>query len=180
MSFFKNDDELLKYYKNAHKLNPISNEPKKRNIYIVIDNLTVALPTVSSTGGFMKSFSASEPEYTKLIIDFPIDFVQTSNPRFVHVKNAKYCSYPTPPVPPDPPAKTEFPQQISIYSDIIQDEKYSNTFLCFCNESFQQYKSLQIYDARTSFSLWLRNEKGEIMDILPSAGRVVLELLLEF
>jgi hypothetical protein len=168
---FKTDEELLKYYKNAHNLNPLPVELKKRNIYIVIDNLTVALPTLTSTGGFMKSFSPDDPEYTKLIIDFPIDFVQTSYPRFVHVKNAKYCLY---------GANSSFPQQISIYSDIIQDETYSNNFLCFCNESFQQYKSLQIYDARTNFRLWLRNEKGEIMDILPSAGRVVLELLLEF
>jgi hypothetical protein len=164
----------------------------KRQIYFVINNLSAATPTEQSSpmvmsfngggnSGKMKLMGRSATNssellmqaspilYDTLTIDFPIDFIQTSNPRFISIKNAKYYSY----------INDNEPAEVSVCSDIIQNEKYSDSFLCFCNEN-HQYKILQIYDARANFYLWLKNNRGEIMDLDPAKGRIFLELLLEF
>jgi hypothetical protein len=170
----------------------------KRTIYFVIDNLLASTPNPtyneplmmfnspissnnklkltniksSGLGGAARNGGITQSStilYDTLTIDFPIDFIQTSNPKFVSVKNAKYYDY----------LNSEAPPQISVCSDIIQSEKYSDSFLCFCNEA-QRYKSLQIYDTRANFYLWLKNEKGEIIDLDPVKGRIFVELLLEF
>jgi hypothetical protein len=127
-ALYKSDEELLKYYRSGKNYHIPEAPIPKRNIWFVIDNLLATFP---------------DPEklYYKLIINFPIDFIQTSKPKFVHVKNAKYYHFDT---------EVDPPLQVFIGSDIIQGEKYSDSFLCCCNEA-HQYKSLQIFDARTEF-----------------------------
>jgi hypothetical protein len=170
---------------------------QKRQIYFVINNLSASAPdgigTMSdeteseSTGGsccccssdkaccggklMHRSSSAhtSNIMYDSLSIEFPVDFIQTNKPRYIAIKNAKYYSY----------LDHNEPAQVSVCSDIIQNEKYSDSFLCFCNDT-EQYKVLRMYDARPSFYLWLKNNMGKVMDLDPAKGRIFIELLLEF
>jgi hypothetical protein len=150
-----------------------------RQIYFVINNLNAAttedLKSAAEKGEALSNKSgkllkrAAAVKYDSLTIDFPIDFIQTNKPRYIQIKNAKYYSY----------ENTSEPPQVSVCSDIIQNEKYSDSFLCFCNEA-HQYKVLRMYDARTSFYLWLKDAAGKIMDLDPAKGRIFIELLLEF
>jgi hypothetical protein len=154
---FISDEQLLKYYRNCENYHKPGPPIQKRTIYFTIDNLLATIPEPGE-------------DYYSLNIDFPIDFIQTTKPRFVHVKNAKYFHLDD---------KSPSPVQVFICSDINQGEKYGDSFLCTCNDA-TQYKSLQIFDARTSFIIWIKNERGSHLVINPDKCHVFIELLLEF
>jgi hypothetical protein len=153
---YKSDDDLMKYYQSRQNYRIPESPLPKRTIYYVIDNFSA----VESGGGF----------FTSLIFNFPIDFIQTNKPKFVTVKNAKYYHF---------DSETPPPLQVFASSDMIQNEKYSDSFLCCCNES-QQYKTLQIYDAKTEFTIWLKSERGTLLYVNKEICRIFIELLLEF
>jgi hypothetical protein len=154
---YKSDQELLKYYRNCENYHKPDPPIQKRTIYFVIDSLLANIEQTHT--------------YYSLSIDFPIDFIQTSNPRFVHVKNAKYYYLEDPPV--------SEPKEVFVCSDIIQSERYADSFLCCCNDS-EQYKILQIFDAKTAFNLWIKDEKGYLLPLNKNKCRCFIELLLEF
>jgi hypothetical protein len=141
-AIFKSDDELLKYYRSAKNYHIPEAPIPKRTIYFTIDNL---LATISDSQSSLPHSGDPGVDYYSLNIDFPIDFIQTNKPRFVHVKNAKYYHL---------DSSSPAPVQVFICSDIIHGEKYGDSFLCTCNDA-QQYKTLQIFDARTSFIIWI-------------------------
>jgi hypothetical protein len=107
-------------------------------------------------------------KYDAVKIDFPIDFINKQGNKFITVKNAKHVSY-----------TGENLKLVLICSDILQSDKYADSFVCFCNENYYD-KKIQIYDTRAHFFLWLKNEHNEILDLDTSLRRVFVELLLEF
>jgi hypothetical protein len=153
---YKSDDELVKYYQSRQNYRIPETPIPKRTIYYVIDNFLAS----GGEGGF----------YTSLLFNFPIDFIRTNRPKFVYIKNAKYYHFDT---------ETPPSLQVFVCSDIIQSEKYADSFLCTCNDA-QQYKSLQIYDAKTEFSMWMKSERGSLLYVNKEICRIFLELLLEF
>jgi hypothetical protein len=128
----------------------------KRHIYFVLDSL---------------EFSEN-PLSGKIPFSFPIDFTQTTYPKTIILINAKHFAF----------SEIEGGVEskgVSVHSDIIQDDIFDDSFLCFCNESYYGRK-LKIYNARTDFTFWLKGMMGQPIVLGPNNGRLVLELLLEF
>jgi hypothetical protein len=128
----------------------------KRQIYFILDSLEFEQNPLSG----------------KIPFSFPVDFIQTTHPKTITLINAKHFDF------------SEFvgrreSEGVSVHSDIVQDDRFDDSFLCFCNENWYNRK-LTIYDARTDFTFWLKGMMGEPIVLGPNNGRLVLELLLEF
>jgi hypothetical protein len=124
----------------------------------------------NAIGGNSPMMMADEPIlYDTIRIEFPNDFIQSINNKFINVITAKYYNY----------QKGAISDMASISSDVCQDTNYDDSFLCLCGES-EYNKRLQIYDARTQFTLWVKNVYGNIIDLDPAKTRIFVELLLEY
>jgi hypothetical protein len=114
--------------------------------------------------------SVSDPLYNAFKIDFPMSFIQSNSPKFISVMIAKYFNL---------DEDIMDAKGISVCSDIIQEEKYADSFLCFCNEASIN-KRIPIFDSKAVFHMWFREPDGKILDLNPEVTRVVVELLLEY
>jgi hypothetical protein len=127
----------------------------KRQIYFILDSLTLSEEALAQE---------------KVRFNFPIDFVQTNHPKTITLINAKHFG--------SMGGGVET-KGVSVHSDMIQEDNFDDSFLCFANENSYNRK-LKVYDSRPDFSFWLKDMWGQPVSLDNHTGRLVLELLLEF
>ena len=114
---------------------------------------------------YQQPFSFKVP--TSGIIQFPHEFVESVNPKFVQVLKVNCyvpletdaygneCVYPL----------YATPENISVHSTFNQNFSQNDRFICFTNEELTTPKMFQQFTSQLFFHVWFKDMDGNVLPI---------------
>ena len=85
---------------------------------------------------------------------FPVDFVSSTNKRFIEVHPPYITRLRT--------GDNAFPKNILLHADFIQRDWYCDHAICFCNEARTKYKKYEYKGSNDTFNLWFTVDTPEV------------------
>jgi hypothetical protein len=115
-------------------------------------------------------------KHYKLVIDFPFQFIRSSNRKFVEVLSAICIRY----VGQGENREAQVAQNVVMCSDLVQDETFADKIWTVCNQTYTETKKFEIYEVPNFFHIWLKDAFGQRMPLDPDETRIIFEMVLHF
>lgn len=105
-----------------------------------------------------------------LITPLPHDFIHSQNEKYIEVVSCKFfvddnLIAPSSPSEPDIEAIQTL-KFISLHADFIQDKRYLDSYVMFCNDYYNQRKKYQQLTKESQFRIWFKEIDGKIIDMV--------------
>jgi hypothetical protein len=114
--------------------------------------------------------------YSSMLIEFPSDFSNSTKEKLLQVIKVTVLQFDRT----TQPTRVLKNDNIVVCSDLVQEAAYCDHFLCFANQTYTEDKVIPIYNAKKPFSVILKDEELQIIDLDPAETRVVLEFKLMY
>ena len=122
-------------------------------------------------------------------IDWPVAFVNSRNPRYVHVIGCKF--FIDMPQVDDMIESFHSPKFISMHADFIHEYKDYDSFVCFTNDLLPKRKKYEQLTNHPYLRIWFKNHEKKTLvqspedvknndEIFMGKYHFVLEIMLEF
>jgi hypothetical protein len=111
---------------------------------------------------------------------YPPEFVESQNPKYVHVLGCKLFG--TVGTVVENVKTVQSFDFVELHANFIQDKPYLIGFVCFCNEPLMKRKKFQQFGKVRDFKVWFQNYNGTPFDMTNQSkdAYFVLELMLEY